>query len=175
MKSKLAAIYAILIAVLIAVPLVRAETLYSFTFVGPNVAEAANTIPGTHVKAGDLFRLTGSGVFDTSTDTASGGGSFEHINFDGSVHARGTWTVTAFVSFTPYGGPDPGKQGGLLRILIHGVNTDGETVNLMLQIVCLVGDAPLGAVEGVTVWTPNGAVAAFGIVVVGHTLFHLGA
>jgi len=170
---KIAAISAILIAVLVAIPLVGAQgTSYSFTLMGPNVSMAAVDIPGTHVKAGDLLCMTGSGTFDTSTGAVSGGGAFTHVNFDGTVHGKGIWTVTRFLSFTSYGGPNPGMQGGLLRIVIHAVNIEGEEFNFIVQISCLVGNAPPGAPdEGTTVWAPFGPL--FGEVVSGRTLFHL--
>jgi len=172
MKNKIVAISAILIAVLVAVPLVGAQgTSYTFTFVGPNVSKAEAAIPGTHVKANDLIRFTGSGTFDTSTKAASGGGSFTHINFDGTVHGKGTWTVTKFLSFTSYGGPNPGMQGGLLRFIIHAVNIEGEEFTFIVQVSCRVNAPPGAPDEGVTVWAPSFPV--FGIVVSGHTLFHL--
>jgi len=153
----------------------QAETSYSFTLMGPNVSKAAATIPGTHVKAGDLLRLVGAGTFDTSTLTVSGGGAYTHINFDGTVHGRGVWTVKELASFTPYGGPHPGMQGGLLKIIIHALSTsEVAEFTFMVQISSLV-NAPGGApAEGFTVWGgPNYAVPVFGVVVSGRTLFHL--
>ncbi len=80
-------------------------TSYSFNLIGPNTAMAHNAIPGTPIAAGDILRLTGSGAFDLSTSSASGGGSFTHYKPDRSVFARGLWVVTGFQSFTSYGGP----------------------------------------------------------------------
>jgi len=184
MKSKIGAISAILIAVFVAIPLVGAqgETSYSFTLMGPNVSKAAITIPGTHVEAGDLVRLTGSGTFDTSTGAVSGCGSFEHIKSDGTVHGKGVWTVKQFVSFDSYGGPHPGKQGGLLKIIVEATSTwsvhwdiTGPEKFIFMFIVSCRVNAPVGAPdEGVTVWGgPGYAVPIFGIVVSGRTLFHL--
>jgi len=174
---KIGAISAILIAVFVAIPLVGAtdDTSYSFTLMGPNVSKAAAAIPGTDIKAGDWLRVVGAGTFDTSTGAASGDGAFTHFNFDGTVHGRGTWTIKQFVSFTPYGGPHPGKQGGLLKIISDATTTEGEKFTFMVQISCLV-NAPGGApAEGFTVWGgPNNAVPIFGVVVSGRTLFHLG-
>jgi len=174
---KITAISAILIAVFAAIPLVGAQggTSYSFTFMGPNVSKAAATIPGTHVKEGDLLRIVGAGTFDTSTGAVSGGGAYTHVNFDGTVHGRGIWTVKQFVSFTPYGGPNPGQQGGLLKIIIHAISTsEAAEFTFMVQISSLV-NAPEGApAEGATIWGgPNNAVPVFGIVVSGRILFHL--
>jgi len=181
---KIKAISAVLIAVFVAIPLVEAqgETPYSFTLMGPNVSEAEMSRPPSHVEAGDLLRLTGSGTFDTSTGAVSGGGSFQHIKSDGTVHGKGVWTITQFVSFTPYGGPHSGKQGGLLKIIIeatstwsvHWAETGPEKFTFMVQISSLV-NAPVGApVEGCTIWGgPNYAVPIFGVVVSGRTLFHM--
>lgn len=185
---RMGAISAILIAALVATPLVGAqgETSYTFTLKGPNFSEAAANIPGTHVVAGDLLRLTGSGTFDTSTGAVSGGGSFEHLKPDGQggffVHGKGVWTVKEFVSFTSYGGPSPGKQGGLLIIRIeaistwsvHWAETGSETFNFRFKVSSLV-NAPGGApAEGVTAWGgPGYVVPLFGIVESGRTLFHL--
>nr|MDO8133731.1 hypothetical protein [Candidatus Njordarchaeum guaymaensis] len=156
---KIAAISAILITVLVAIPLVgcaraQGETSYSFTLMGPNVSEAEYTIQGTHVKDGDLLCIRGAGTFDTLTGAVSGGGAFTHINFDGTVHGRGIWTVTEFVSF----------DGELLIINIHAISTSEDAeFNLRLKI----------SAEGVTVWGgPGYVVALFGIIVSGRTLFH---
>ena len=180
---KIAAISAILIAVFVAIPLVEAqgETSYSFTLMGPNVSEAEMSRPPSHVEAGDLLRLTGSGTFDT-TGAVSGGGSFQHIKFDGTVHGKGVWTVKEFVSFTPYGGPHSGKQGGLLKIIIEATSTwsvhwaeTGPEKFIFMFIVSSIVNAPPGApAEGCTVWGgPGYVVPLFGIVVSGSTLFHL--
>jgi len=159
----------------------QGDTSYSFTLMGPNVSEAEMSRPPSHVEAGDLLRLTGSGTFDT-TGAVSGGGSFQHIKYDGTVHGKGVWTVTQFVSFTPYGGPHSGKQGGLLKIIIeatstwsvHWAETGPEKFIFMVQISSLV-NAPGGApAEGFTIWGgPGYAVPVFGEVVSGRTLFHL--
>jgi len=176
MKSKvITLISAILIAVLVAIPLVGAqsETSYSFTLMGPNVSQAEMSRPPSHVEAGDLIRLTGSGTFDT-TGAVSGGGSFEHIKFDGTVHSRGVWTVKEFVSFDSYGGPHPGKQGGLLKIIVEATSTwsvHWDITGPEKFIFMFIVTAPD---EGVTVWGgPSYAVPVFGIVVSGRTLFHL--
>ena len=55
---------------------------YSFNLAGPNTAMAPNTIPGTPIAAGDVLRLTGSGTFDASAGSATGGGSFTHYKTD---------------------------------------------------------------------------------------------
>ena len=184
MRFKIGAVSAILIAVFVAMPLVGAqgETSYSFTLMGPNVSEAEMSRPPSHVEAGDLIRLTGSGTFDTSTGAVSGGGSFQHIKYDGTVHGKGVWTVKEFVSFDSYGGPHPGKQGGLLIIIVeatstwsvHWAETGPEKFIFKFAVSSLVNAPPGAPAEGVTVWGgPNYAVPVFGIVVSGRTLFHV--
>jgi len=164
---KMAAIYimsSILLAIFI-MPLVRATpgTAYSFVFTGRT--SAANTISGTHVEAGDEFWFIGTGTFDTSTETASGGGAFSHIKFDGKVHGIGYWKVKEFVSF----------DSGLLTIIVDATSYHvGEAARkygkgpnfntFMLKI----------SSEGFTVWAgPGFVLPIFSIIVSGHTLFHL--
>jgi hypothetical protein len=142
---------------------------YSFNLIGPNRALATNTIPGTPIEAGAVLRLTGSGLFDVSSATASGGGSFTHYNPDGSVFARGTWVVTGFQSFTPYGGPSSGKQGGLLRVTITLFGPEATFAGLTLQVSCEI-NAPSGSPgEGTTI------LGLFPVPVGGRTLFHIGS
>ncbi len=112
-----------------------------------------------------MIRLVGAGTFDPSTGFVSGGGAFTHYNADGSVFARGHWTVVSFVSFDSYGGPNPGTQGGLLRIIVNLVAPEA-TFTLMMQIKS--GASP----ERVTIWDPTGSVPLFGIVESGQTSFH---
>ncbi len=142
-------------------------TSYSFNLIGPNTAMALNTIPGTPVAAGDVLSLTGSGTFDSSTGTASGGGSFTHYKPDGSVFARGTWVVTVFQSFKSYGGPSSGIQGGLLLVTVSIIGPEATFTGLTLQVSCLV-NAPAGAPgEGTTVQ------GLFSVPTGGNTLLHL--
>ena len=172
----MAAISAILLAIF-AIPMVRATpgTAYSFDLKGPNVTMAAATVSGTHIKEGDWFRIEGSGTFDTLTSVVSGGGVFTHFNFDGTIHNKAIWMVAGFVSFDSYGGPHPRKQGGLLKIIVdvYPYLHPEPKATIMFIISCLV-NAPGGApAEGVTVWTSNGVVPLFDIVVRGHTGFRL--
>jgi hypothetical protein len=142
---------------------------YAFNLIGPNTSIAEATVPGTPIAAGDVLRLTGSGGFDTSTGTASGGGSFTHYKPDGSVFARGTWVVTGFQSFTSYGGPNPGTQGGVLHVTVTLFGPEATFAGLTLQVSCRV-NAPTGAPdEGTTL--PGLFAEPTG----GHTLFHISA
>jgi hypothetical protein len=142
------------------------STSHSFNLVGPNTAMAANTIPGTPIASGDVLRLTGSGVFDTSAATASGGGSFTHYKPDGSAFARGIWVITGFQSFSAYGGPNRGLQGGVLLVTVSIIGPEATFAGLTLQVSCGI-NAPSGAPdEGTTL--PGIFTEATG----GTTLFH---
>ncbi len=142
------------------------NTSYSFNLVGPNTAMAANTVPGTPIAAGDVLRMTGSGAFDTSAETASGGGSFTHYKPDGSVFARGIWVITGFQSFSAYGGPNRGHQGGVLLATVSIIGPEATFAGLTLQVSCGI-NAPSGAPdEGTTL--PGLFTEATG----GTTLFH---
>ena len=127
-ESKIVAISAILIAVLVAIPLVggQGETSYSFTLTCPNVSKFAGCPPSpkqfcpkiflTDIHVGDSLSLEGAGTFDTSTGAVSGGGTFTHLNSDGTVRDTGTWTVTKFESF----------NGTLLEVLLNATTTEGN-------------------------------------------------
>ena len=142
---------------------------YSFNLIGPNKAVAQATIPGTPILAGDTIRFTGSGIFDTSKGTASGGGSFTHSKPGGTVFARGTWVVTGFQDFASYGGPSPGHQGGLLHVTVTLFGPEATFPGLTLQVSCLI-NAPSGAAdEGTTL------PGLFSEPAGGNTLFHLNA
>src|ERR1044071_4810170 len=60
----------------------------------------------------ETLRTTGSGLFDTLTGTASGGGSFVFKNAEEPVGPtiRGVWVVTGLDSFDSDGGLNPGLQ-----------------------------------------------------------------
>ena len=180
MKSKIGAISAILIAMFVAIPLVRVQGQkpYAFTLMGPNVSKAAVPIPGTHVKAGDFIRITGAATFDITTGAVNGGGAWAHVNFDGTAHGEGIWIASKFVNFTSYGGPSPDQQGGLLNFIfnatstwsVHWAETGPEKFIFMSQVSSAVNAPPGAPVEGVTIWAPNGLMRVFGIVVSGRTL-----
>src|SRR3989449_5404404 len=142
-------------------------TSYSFNLIGPNTAMAQNTIPGTPIAAGDVLRLTGSGAFDLSTSSDIGGGSFTHYKPDGSVFARGLWVVTGFQSFTSYGGPRSGVQGGVLLVTVSLIGPEATFTGLTLQVSCHVNAPANAPEEGTTL--PGLFSAPTG----GNTLFHL--
>jgi hypothetical protein len=128
MKPKIVASSVLLIAVLIAIPMVGGQggTSYSFTFTCPNVSKFAGCPPSpkqfcpqiflTDIHVGDSLSLEGAGTFDTSTGSVSGGGTFTHFNFNGTVRDTGTWTVTKFESF----------NGTLLEVLLNATTAEGN-------------------------------------------------
>ena len=80
--------------------------------------------------------LTGSGSFNTSASSITGGGGYTILD-QGSVVGSGTWTATTFDSFTstPLGG-SPG-QGGHLELKAsfagEGVSVGSGLVDVVIQ------------------------------------------
>lgn len=134
----------------------------SFNLITPNAAMA----PSGQF-AGDTIRVTGSGTFDASAKAIVASGSFTHIHA-GTVLARGTWMATGFSSFTPFGGPNPGTQGGKLWFTAT-LFPDGGSPHTgeLISITCLVGTPVSGAGEEGT------TVGAFTTKTDGSTLFHI--
>ncbi len=129
---------------------------YSFNLVGPQT---------TGDGAGNTIQTTGSGSFDTQAETVVASGSF---NSTGGVVTKGTWTATGFVSFQPFGGPNPGLQGGVLQILVTmSFASGGQETNVPMSVTCRI-HAPSGFTgeEGIT-------IGSFTKVIRGATLFHL--
>lgn len=156
-----------LLIVFIAFPLAIAATTatasgttYSFNLVGPNFAENPAT--------GDTIRTTGSGSFNPDAGTVSASGSFTHLLADGSVFAKGTWVATGFDSFTSFGGPTNGQQGGVLQITVTLFPNGGAPhTGVSMSITCVI-NAPPGYEEGTTV---DGFTDKTG----GTTLIHAGS
>ena len=158
----------LLLLVVAPVFLTRASALttsYSFNLLGPNTAMAPEGAPAL---AGDTLIVTGSGAFDTSTTAITGGGSYQIVTSSGMIVDKGTYVITTFIGFTPYGGPSPGLQGGKLTLTVTATSslTGATTANIPATITCLVGSPPPGAVEGIT-------SGGFSQSVIGKTLFHI--
>jgi hypothetical protein len=86
---------------------------------------------------GQTIRLLGGGVFDTSLRSVAATGDFQIKNAQGTVISRGHWAATAFSSFDPQGGPNPGLQGGLLKIYVTLHPTSGAAVtNQLMTVLC---------------------------------------
>jgi len=140
-----------------------AATSWTFNLISPNTAKAESG-PFT----GDTIRVTGSGAFGTGSIV--GDGSFTHIKADGTVFARGVWQATGFGSFTPFGGPSPGAQGGQLRLTVTLLPDGGSPVaGVPMSLTCLV-NAPAGFTE-----EEGTTVGAFTEKTGGKTLFHQGS
>jgi hypothetical protein len=142
-------------------------TSFGFSLVGPQSTKA-----DSGPFAGDTLRTTGSGSFDTSTGSIVASGSFTHFRADGSVLDKGTWQATSFVSFTHFGGPNPGLQGGTLKFFATAFPDGGEPVpNISVIVNCRI-NAPSGFTgpEGVLVVAGD---LNFTDVTRGATLFHL--
>ena len=139
-------------------PIAASATTYSFNLIGPNTAseESSNSI-----------RVTGSGTFNTGTHSVVASGSFTRFNSAGAVVDRGTWQATRFDSFTGFGGPNPGTQGGVLEITVTLFpNGAAPETGVSMSVTCLVGSPPGGLEEGTTVGNFTEKTG-------GQTLFHL--
>ncbi len=144
-------------------PAAASTTTVSFNLLGPNTAMAPS---GPF--AGDTIRVTGSGTFNTAAKTVIASGSFTHIKANGTVFARGTWQATGFTSFTAFGGPNPGLQGGQLWITVT-LFPNGGTPHLgfPMSVTCLINKpTTFTGEEGTT-------VGPFTKKTGGKTLFHL--
>lgn len=149
-----------LVVLVLAMPAAVAATTVSFELDGPQITANPNT--------GATIRTTGGGSFDPSAGTVVASGSFAELNPNGSVAARGTWVATGFGSFTLFGGPNPGTQGGTLQITITlFVHGGASQTGVPMTVDCLINAPPgfLGA-EGDTIGDFTDSVR-------GHTLFHL--
>jgi hypothetical protein len=148
------------LALLAFAPAASASTSYSFNLHTPNTA----VNPGT----GDTIRVTGSGTFDTSAGSVVASGSFTHTTSSGALVARGVWVATGFGSFEPFGGPNPGLQGGVLEITVTLFPVGGAPhTGVPMKVTCLI-NAPGGFTgdEGTS-------VGAFAEQTGGATFFHL--
>ncbi len=149
----------VLLSSRLAPPIAAGDPTFSFNLIGPNTAE--NPL-------GRTIRVTGSGNFDTGAKSVVASGSFTTFFANGSRIHSGTWQATAFTSFAPFGGPNPGTQGGFLKITVT-LFPDGAAPikGLPMTVTCRV-NAPTGFTgdEGTT-------VGDFTEKTGGHTLFHL--
>lgn len=158
-----------LLGLAIAIPVVGAATPaagigteYSFRLKGANTAVAP--VDGEHCKAGDWIALTGSGEFDPVAGTIEAEGTFKHYNADGTLHERGTWEATAFVSFVDFGGPKASRHGGRLELVVTHLHEGMEPHTGLSMTVTSSIAAPAGTVWGVTVGpftVPTGGDSVF--------------
>jgi hypothetical protein len=100
---------------------------------------------------GDTVKVIGTGSFDTSTKSATGGGTFEHRAPNGTLRGKGTWTATRLLTFQDYGcglNGNPNLCGGRAALAVHlvagTVAADG-----ILEVNCQIGSPPPGTLEGI--------------------------
>lgn len=155
-----------LLTLALASPAVASSPTYTFNLIGPQM-----TTNGTQT-----ITMTGTGSFDPSAQTVIASGNFLITdNSNGAVVEAGMWKATAFDSFCPRGGPNPGSQGGVLVITVTLFPKGGEPVTgISLTVTCRVTNQPNNAcsagAEGITV---TGSAGTFTDVLRGASLFHL--
>ena len=120
--------------------------IQSFGFPVGNKAMAEN---------GDVVTVVGTGTFDVTTKTATGGGTFEHRTSGGTLVGKGSWTATGLIAFQSYGNATPqglpaSFYGGRASLAIVGT-PNGTSLHLpaTLQIECQLGNFPSSVIEGV--------------------------
>src|SRR5215470_15603099 len=114
-------------------------TSFSFQLTGPNTAMASS---GQF--SGDTIAMSGAGSFDTAKRTVLAEGAFKIIQPNGTVVESGTWQATAFSTFTSFGGPHPGFQGGVLTITVTLTPVIGAPLTGQSMTVTCVVNAPPG-------------------------------
>lgn len=101
---------------------------------------------------GDTIEVVGTGTFSTHPKAASGGGTFTHKDAAGTVIAAGSWTAEELLSFKGYG-TSPGFpssfEGGQVLMRVH-LSSTVASFDAVMQVDCLIGKAPAGAKEGIT-------------------------
>src|SRR3989442_11378972 len=79
----------------------------SFQFLGgtgPLCRLATNACPDiTMADNGDIVAVNGQGTLSFFTNSATGGGTFEHMAPDGTVRTIGTWTTIRLISLRSLG------------------------------------------------------------------------
>lgn len=118
-------------------------TSFSFELTGPNLASDPSS--------GDTIRMTGAGSFNTAAGTVLAEGSYKILQPDGTVVQSGTWEATGFTSFTSFGGPHPGFQGGVLSITVTLMPVRGTPLTGQAMTVTCAVNAPTGFEEGITI------------------------
>ncbi len=103
---------------------------------------------------GDVVTVIGTGTFDVAGKSATGGGTFVHKTSGGTVVGSGTWTASGLLDFQSYGTGAPFPPtffGGRVALTASLTPTASPSVHLpaILQIECLIGKTPSGAVEGI--------------------------
>jgi len=144
-----------------------------------------STVPAGQPFAGDTITVTGTGQFNITAGTASGGGTFVHRRADGTLVGEGVYVVTRFRSFqrvTPNGsleglgivdtiGPIADARSGIARLRVKLIAADGSMAGrATLFVHCHLPGAPdIG--EGIKLIVDGGP--AFTTLTSGLTLFHI--
>lgn len=137
------------------------EATYAFRLNGANTAVAPTG--DEHCEPGDWIAVTGTGTFAPSAGTIQAGGVFKHYRADGTLHAKGTWFATGFVSFIDFGGGRAIRHGGRLELVVTHEH-DGITHEGLAMTVTSSIRAPEEATPGVTVGpftVPTGGDSVF--------------
>jgi hypothetical protein len=115
----------------------------------PDVASADN---------GDTVTVSAQGVMDAATGSASGSGTFQHRNSAGTLIGFGAITANRLIDFSFYGcgtGAFSNFCGGRAALAVHLVGHPAANpsatieANGILQVECLFGTPPPGAMEGI--------------------------
>ncbi len=116
----------------------------------PDVAMASN---------GDRIQVRAQGDMDTATNSATGGGTFQHFSPAGTLIASGTITANELITFSSYGCASPpfpsnlcgGRAALAVHLVAHPASNPSATVQAdgILDVECLFGSPPAGAHEGI--------------------------
>ena len=124
---------------------------------------SVSTATGPSGFVGDTLTLTLTGTAEPAEQEASGGGTFVHRAPDGSIKARGFYTVSRFVSWTRTSGSFKATglidaigsadeaHAGVLKVRVQFWSHGSVAATGMMTITCALPGAPPGNEEGVTV------------------------
>jgi hypothetical protein len=115
----------------------------------PDIARASN---------GDTVTVRAQGDLNAADGTATGSGTFTHRNSTGGLVGSGTFTANRLIDFSFYGCDGAGSPtnfcGGRAALAVHLVgHPAGSTATVeadaILEVTCLFGSPPSGAMEGI--------------------------
>lgn len=139
----------------------------------PDHAEACPAV--TKDASGNMFEMSGAGMFDAQSKSVKAAGTYTHKSPNGKVLETGVWVASELVSFDSYGaapgalmrqgvafgpvpfGPrrilmssGPMPTGGLAIFRIRLLPMQGPPTNAVLQVNCALGEVPRErSVEGI--------------------------
>jgi len=117
---------------------------------------------------GDQIAISGEVDFAVNPKTATGDGSFIHMNAAGTVLASGTWEATGLLDYQSYGCGvvfgtpiDPSACGGRVAMRVMLATPEGELPGI-LTVFCVIGPNPPNSIisngdrsEGATLSVPG--------------------